>query len=251
MTDVVSTSGAAAEPRTQARGVYRTASRLVAALFVTTTLAGMVDAYVVAPLLNGATRVDPAWGMRLVLGAFCMLYMAIGVVGIAATLYPVLRPHGETVAITYVAFRTVEGLLLAAGPVGYLVLVAPALGLDQGAHGAAIAWVVATKVTAFQVAMVVLGVGSTLMCLQLGRAGLVPRWLARWGVLGYVCLLTSALLALAGVEGLVTEMLYVVGGVWELVVFPAWLLRRGLPAMTTGERAVARHNVHVDGSRGA
>jgi len=211
----------------------RSVSRVVAVLFVTTMLAGMVDAYAVAPRLEAASHIDAALATRLVVGALCVIFMAIGVVGIATTLYPVLRPHGEAVAVTYVAFRAMEGVLLSAGAVGYLALASGDVGLGQDSFAAAAAWVISVKEVSFLVAMTLLGIGGTLMCRLLGTSGLTPRWLSWWGVLGYVSLLVSAVLGLARVGGATADLLYVVGGVWELVVFPGWLLATGLRTVRT------------------
>jgi len=40
-------------------------------------------------------------------------------------------------------------------------------------------------------------------------------------------------LGLARVGGATADLLYVVGGVWELVVFPGWLLATGLRTVRT------------------
>ena len=82
------------------------------------------------------------------------------------------------------------------------------------------------------------------MCRLLGTSGLTPRWLSWWGVLGYVSLLVSAVLGLAGIGDATAQLLYVVGGVWELVVFPGWLLAKGLRTLRTDDRELGRSIQH-------
>jgi len=219
-----------------------TAARIVGLLFVTTMLAGMVDAYAVAPILDGPFGevglgdVSRNEG-RVLTGAFCVLYMALGVVGIALVMFPVLRRHDETVAITYVALRTVEGVLLTTGTVAYLVLVSMSRDLPAGDAPAAVLWAMTIKLEAYQVAMVVLGLSGVLFCRSLGTARLVPRPLALWGVVGYVLLFASAVLDVLGVLDTTGAgaLLYVPGAVWELFAFPGWLFVKGFGAQSLPE----------------
>ena len=218
------------------------AARIVGLLFVTTMLAGMVDAYTVAPLLDGSfgevllDDVSRDEG-RVLTGALCVLYMALGVVGIALVMFPVLRRHDETVAITYVALRTVEGVLLTAGTVAYLVLVSLSHDLPAGNAPAAVLWAVTVKLQAYQVAMVVLGLSGVLFCRSLGAARLVPRPLALWGVVGYALLLASAVLDILDVLDTTGAgvLLYVPGALWELFAFPGWLFVRGFGTQAPAE----------------
>jgi hypothetical protein len=216
-----------------------TAARIVGLLFVTTMLAGMADAYTVAPLLDGSFGevglgdVSRDEG-RVLTGALCVLYMALGVVGIALVMFPVLRRHDETVAITYVALRTVEGVLLTTGTVAYLVLVSMSRDLPAGDAPAAVLWAVTIKLGAYQVAMVVLGLSGVLFCRSLGTARLVPRPLALWGVVGYVLLFASAVLDVLDTTG-AGALLYVPGAVWELFAFPGWLFVKGFGAQSLPE----------------
>jgi hypothetical protein len=207
----------------------RAAARIVATLFITTMLAGMVDAYLVAPIVDRPLGQVQQYETRILVGAFCVLYMALGIIGIALMMFPILRRYDETVAITYVAFRTVEGLLLTAGAVAYLVLVAMSRDVLAGDTPAAAHWAVTMKLQAYQVAMVVLGLAGVLFCRLLGAARLVPRPLATWGVTGYALLLVSAVLDIIGVVDTAGTggLLYVPGAVWELLAFPGWLFVKG------------------------
>jgi len=76
-----------------------------------------------------------------------------------------------------------------------------------------------------------LGVGSLFFCALLFRTGLVPRFLAAWGFIGYACFAGGNLLALLGVAGagLVGA---IPGGLFELT-FAVWLIARGFASTTT------------------
>jgi hypothetical protein len=87
------------------------------------------------------------------------------------------------------------------------------------------------------VAEFVLGIGSLFFCALLFRTGLVPRFLAVWGFIGYACFAGGTLLELFGVAGagLVGA---IPGGLFELT-FGIWLIARGFASTATAVRSRA------------
>src|SRR5512140_2489568 len=164
--------------------VRRTA-RIVGVLF----LAGFL-AYGVGNLIAvGIVRSSDGSGSTalLVTGAALMLLNSAFVIGIGVLMFPILRPHNKDIAAGYVGTRTFEGVVLAIGVVTLIVLTGER----------------ATDVNAvfYSVAEVGLGIGSLFFCALLFRTGLVPRFLAVWGFIGYACFAGGTLLALFGVAG--------------------------------------------------
>jgi len=218
------------------------AGRIVAALFVGTMLAGMVDAYYVMPLMTDPVQVATELHGRLLVGTFAVMVMAIGIFVLSAVLYPVVARHNVTVALAYTGFRAVECVLLLLGAGCYLVvdvLVTHDLGLDADLQAGMALLAVDVKLVAYQIAMVVLGVGSLMLLTVFYQSRLLPRWLSVWGLAGYALLALSAVLDIVGVidTDVAGGLLYVPGGLWELVALPAWLVLRGF---THTDRATAR-----------
>ena len=60
--------------------------------------------------------------MRVELGALFEILTLIGGIGMAVTLYPVLRRQSESLALGYVTVRVVESCLIAVGIVSLLAL---------------------------------------------------------------------------------------------------------------------------------
>jgi hypothetical protein len=218
-------------------------ARLIATLFILTTLMGMVDAYVAAPVLEGPLADIRQHTAAVLTGGLMRLLMSIGVVGIALAFLPVIRRHSEIIAMAYLAFRTVECVLLSLGVCGHMFLIglsrmdADANTLARGALG--------FTGTTFQMAMVILGIGSMLLCWVLLRARLIPAWIAGLGIVGYGLLLASAILDLLGVVDTANgagALMYIPGGLFELIVLPAWLWLKGfnpvaptIPSTPAGE----------------
>ena len=223
---------------------HRVNAVIVGLLFIITMLLGMVDAYFVAPRLNvQLSSLHQSQG-TILLGVFSVFFMAIGIVGIATALFPVVRRQSEAIAITYVSFRIVECILLSLGAVLYLFLLSTskmnqdvnflAGGLDTELPKIALQ----VKLHAYQLGMVVLGIGSTLLCYSFYRSRVIPRWLSIWGLVGYIFLFLSAVFDLLGIVDTINgtgALMYVPGGLWELLAFPIWLFVKGFNA--TSEQA--------------
>ncbi len=208
----------------------------VGALFIITMLAGMVDAYMAAPIVKGALNQIYPNEMMVEIGAFFALIMSIGIVGISIVLYPLLKKHNETIAITYVSSRTIEGLLLIVMVTCSVLMISLSqeyinAGISDASHFQALAiLVIKTKYVVYQIAMIILGLGSLFLCYLFFKTKLIPRWLSSWGFIGYVFLFASGLLDLAGIVDTVDGkgiLMYVPGGLWELIAFPAWLFIKG------------------------
>jgi hypothetical protein len=232
-------------------------ARSIAALFVLTTLMGMVDAYVAAPVLRGPLADIHRHAAAVLTGGLMRLLMSIGVVGIAVAFLPVIRRYNEIVAISYLAFRTAECVLLSLGVCGHVFLIGlsgadASSGAGDNLFPALADGALGFTRTTYQMAMTILGVGSTLLCWVLLRARLIPAWIAALGIVGYMFLLASAVLDLLGVVDTMNgggALMYIPGGLFELLVLPTWLWVRGFPAAPRSPASPAGddlgHAVHV------
>ena len=116
----------------------------------------------------------------------------------------------------YLVIRTLEAVLLAVG-VLLLISMASPRGNDL----------------AYQLAMIILGIGSVPFCWVLMRDRFLPGWLASYGIVGYVLLAAGALLQLFGLA--VALVFSIPGGLFE-VAFGLILIARGFRAPTATGR---------------
>jgi hypothetical protein len=77
---------------------------------------------------------------------------------------------------------------------------------------------------AYQIAMMVLGIGSLFFCYVLYQAKLIPRFMSAWGFVGYTALAVGAVLELFGFK--VGLFYSIPGGLFELAL-PIWLVIKG------------------------
>jgi hypothetical protein len=213
----------------------RTTAVLVGLLFLTATAAfitaGTLNAGVLSrpDFLTGAAADTPALatGALLVLGQF-------GVVGIAVLLFPLLRRHGESLALAHVGFRVAE----LAASLFYLAvpLLAIELGtalragtVDPSASTSLGALLHAQYSVAILMIYLVSSAGGLCMTVLLYRSRLIPRPIAILGLVGYPALLAGCVLDmfnLLDVTQGVGLIALVPGGVFELIL-PIWLLTKG------------------------
>ena len=198
--------------------VRRTA-RIVGVLF----LAGFLSYGVGNLIATGNVRSADGSGSTalLVTGAALMLLNSAFVIGIGVLMFPILRPHNKDIAAGYVGTRIFEGVVLAIGVVTLIVLTGE--------------WAKDVNAVFYSVAEVGLGIGSLFFCALLFRTGLVPRFLAVWGFIGYACFAGGNVLELFGVAGagLVGA---IPGGLFE-VTFGIWLIARGFAPPRPADRA--------------
>ena len=202
-------------------GVRRTA-RIVGVLF----LAGYLAYGVGSLIATGVVRSAGSSGSTalFVTGAALMLLNSAFVIGIGVLMFPILRPHNEAVATGYLGTRIFEGVVLAIGVVSLIVVTGSAAAIHANS-------------VSYNVAEAGLAIGSLFFCALLFRTGLVPRFLAVWGFIGYACIAAGTLLELFGVAG-AGIVGAIPGGLFELT-FGIWLIARGF-ASTAAVRSRAR-----------
>src|SRR3954454_8673907 len=193
--------------------VRRTA-RIVGVLVLAGYLYG-VGSLIAAGVVDSGERGDST--ALFVAGIALMLLNSAVVIGIGVLLFPILRAHSKAIARSYLGTRIFEGLVLALGVVSLIVLT------SSGAIDA--------NAALYNVAEAGLGLGSLFFCALLFRTGLVPRWLAAWGFIGYACFAVGNLLELGGVTG-AALVGSVPGGFFEWT-FAIWLIARGFASTTT------------------
>lgn len=213
----------------------RRTAALVGLLFLTATGAFIfANAFTTGVLSRPDFLTDASAHTTTLATGALLLAGQFGVVGIAVLLFPLLKRHGESLALAHVGFRVGElaaSLFYLAVPLLVMELgsrlsdgtvdtaVAPGLGaLLQAQHSVAILLIYLVTTAA-----------GMCMATLLYRSRLVPRWIATLGVIGYPVLLAGCALDLFGLVDVtqgVGLVALVPGGVFELIL-PIWLLAKG------------------------
>ena len=170
-------------------------ARIFGWLFIITFLTSIPAALLYGPVLNDPAGYIAGGGKdtQIYLAAFLELLLIISNVGTAVVLYPIARRQNETLAIGYVAARTMESVFIASGVLFVLGIVA----LRHEAPGAAD---VAVSLAALKDLSFLFGPGlivpvgnGLILGYLMYRSGLVPRRMAWFGLIGGPLLLIGQL----------------------------------------------------------
>lgn len=215
-------------PQSGSRMLY---SRLIGALF----LAGFLTYGAGSLLVTSVVGHDdflatvPARQATLVLGALLMLVNTAVDIGKAVLVFPIITRWGQRTALTYLATMIFEVALMAVGVLALLMLVPLADQAQAGRLGSGLAQslgslAVDTNEMAYQIGQMSLGFGCLFLCYLLLRSGLVPRFLAALGLVGYAMHMLGAIFELFGIH--ISLILLIPGGIFEIAL-AIWLLVKG------------------------
>ncbi len=230
---------------------HRKTAVVVGALFIIATIAGLIGAIFIGPILDDPEYLvnTSAHENEVALGALLYLIMGVAIVGIAVMIFPILKNFNEGLALAYVGFRTLECVILIVVTMSLLSL----LTLSQEYVGAEApdatsfetqgAILLAQQEWSYVPTGIVFGLGCLMVYYLLYQSRLVPRPLSAWGFIGGTLMLVAAPLDAFGViSSLDTSsiLLHLPIAVLEMVL-AVWLIVKGFnpSAITSGSAKVS------------
>jgi len=179
-------------------------------LFIIGTIAGVLSVVSIIEDPDYLTKVS-ANENQVILGAFFQFIMSAVYVGIAITLYPILRKYSEGLALGFVGFRIIAGVFLIIGVISLVLL----LTLSQefvkaGARDSSYFQTVGGLLRAGRdfvnhVAMILaVSLGALMFYYLLYQTKLVPRWLSGWGLMGTALTISASLLLMFRLVGIMS-----------------------------------------------
>ncbi len=170
----------------------RTLALAAGVLYLITHVTSVPTPFLYGPILNRADYILGAGSdTRVLVGAFLDVLCALGIVGTAVALFPVVRRHNEGGALGYVGLRTLEAGIIAVGVVPLLAVVTlrQQLAGTAGADTATLVTLGHALVAAHTWTVVlgpglVCGVNTVVLASLLYRSGLVPRVIPVLGLVG-------------------------------------------------------------------
>jgi hypothetical protein len=168
--------------------------------------------------------------------ALTIIFMGLACAGIGISLYPILKPHGEALALGVAGFRVMEGTLQLVSAVSTAVLLALSQEFVKAGSPANSFFQPAAAVVMSVREWLSNGfylfpwcVAATIYYIVFYRTRLLPRWLSAWGLLGLLLMLIGAL---SGMFGLVeafspAQMLLMLPIMVQEMVLAVWLIVKG------------------------
>ena len=175
-------------------------------LFIIADLVGFMSFPFIAPVNTANYLVSVSRNGGLVATAAVLLFIGgAAAIGIAISLYPVLRKHNESLALGSAGFRTVEGVFAFIGVLGLLILITLSqqyvgAGAPDTSHFQTLG---VLSVSGFHwavnvVKLMAFSMGCLLYYIIFYRTKLIPRWLSGWGVIAAIMTMLSAVFVMYG-----------------------------------------------------
>jgi Domain of unknown function (DUF4386) len=213
----------------------RRAALSAGVLFIVATAASLAGTALSGPIVNDPDRLRRVGTNASLLagGALLQLVAAGASVGIAISLYPVLKQWGAGLAFGSVVFRTLEATMYAIGTVSLLSLLP--LGRQFTSTGATERASLETlgeallgvKEAAAVVGVLAFIVGALLYSWLLYRSNLIPRWLSGWGIAALFLMMAACLLAVFNQRPVTSYVILAIPIGLQEMVLALWLIVKG------------------------
>ena len=213
----------------------RKATAIAGWLYISATVAGILSvAYAVDTpdyLVKASANAN-----QVILAAFFHLLMAPAYIGIAISLYPLLRKYNPYFAFGFASFRIIAGVFIIIGVVFLLLILT--LSQDFVTAGAPGSSYFQTLGRLLQAGRDLVNHVATILAVSLGglfyysmlyQTKLVPRWLSVWGLVGTTLTLLATLLVMFRLIGIITTSYIVLNSPMALqeMVLALWLIVKG------------------------
>jgi hypothetical protein len=217
----------------------RTSARITGVLLILGTVPPVVGGILWGPLVSSPDYLSAmaAHSVQILsLALFDLLFLGLACAGIGISLYPVLKRHGEGLALGAMGFRLIEGAIQIVGAIVLVALLAlsqefvkagsPA---DSFFQPAAAAIKAVRDWAANGSAVFPWCTGAFIYYAIFFRTRLVPRWLSVWGLLGLTLFLVSAFAVMFGLFGSFSpiQMLLSLPILVQELVLAVWLIVKG------------------------
>jgi hypothetical protein len=182
---------------------------------------------------------------RILFGAFLELLLIIANIGTAVVVYPILKRQNHILSLGYVTARIVECTFILVGILAVLSIITLAQQNAGGEEGTTAYTLAALKDWTFILGPGwVVGWGNGLILGYLMyRSGLVPRWLAMFGLVGGPLNILSGTLVMFGAAdqgGALQGLATIPEGLWELglgIYATVWGFRSSSPILAADRNA--------------
>jgi hypothetical protein len=218
---------------------YKKTARLVGVFYIVATVAGVLGISLTQSTLDASdylVKVSTNEN-QMRTGALFELIMAVAAVGIAVTVYPVLKKHNASIAIGYVGARLVEGMLLIVGTLSLLTLLTLSQEfVEAGTPEASYFQTSGELLLAVRdwgghvvLDVAVFPLGALIFYFLLYRTKLIPRWLSGIGLVGAILYWAAGVLVLFDlIEPLSTiHVLFQAPLGLQEMVLAVWLILKG------------------------
>jgi len=211
---------------------------IVGVLFITAMVASLLGGSLVDSITTAPDYLVSVFEneTQLMVGVFLELINGIAVVGIGLLMFPILKPHNETMALGYLGFRIIESVFCSVIVVSPLSLITISQEyVNAGTSDASYIQTVGTLSIAGRSNVVGLlipvffSLGALLLYSLLYRSNLIPRFISVWGLIGVALILTLNLLLTSNLlaVNVSTGLIFALPIMTNEIFLAIWLIVKG------------------------
>ena len=210
---------------------------IVGLLFIIATVSLFAES-LYKPILSAPDYLDIIYPNKIIviIGILLESIMIPAMFLIPIFLFPILKKHNKVLALGYIGFRSLEAVLISIAEINKLSLVNLSRdylnkgGLDVSYFqniGSSIQSKLYWVNTDGLIYVAIFGIGALILYSILYQSKLVPRWIAGWGFIAAITILTGSMLsAFTDISPVITILLIAPIAVQEMV-FAVWLIVKG------------------------
>jgi len=215
---------------------YRKTAMIVGGLFIFALVLDLIGRGIYEPILNTPDFFVNAYAhkIQVIIGVLLEFLCIPAIILIPIVLFPVLKKHNESLALGYIGFRLLEGVLFFFIVIGALTQ----LSLSQqymtaGASDIPYVQALGSSILAgvewsTLIYIIVFTFGALMFYYLLYISKLLPRFISVWGFVAAALLLTGALLGMFDLIPLSEAMLYFGPPIaLNEIVLAVWLIVKG------------------------
>ena len=221
------------------RKINRDTDRQIAVItgvfFIIATAMGILNAAMVGPIFGSEYFLAEIYANSglVRLSTLLNVVMALAVVAIGISIFPILKRTHETLAVGYLAIRTIEGTVLAIGGIAWLALIPIATefvqaGAPDASHFQTLGDTLINASTSMFTlgAEIVFGVSALILNYILMRAKLLPPLISIWGLVGGALILVLGIMKILGLPTGPLEIAFTAPIALNEMVLAVWLIAK-------------------------
>ena len=210
---------------------------IIGVFYIVATVSAVIAVISYQPVLSDQwyLAVENGFETKILLGVLNDLVLVVSAVGTAVMLFPYIRKWNEHLALGYLCFRFMEAVFIAIGLVSILGLVSLSIQFESGsltkenAQGAGFLLQAFHRWTFMLGPNLMLGINTFLYSYLLFKTGIIPKFLAIFGMVTAVLVFGAGLLDMFGIIEPVSTakgILALPVGVYEMSL-AVWLMVKG------------------------
>ena len=220
---------------------------IVGVLFIIALVLDIIGRGIYEPILNAPDFLVSAYPnkIQLIIGILLEFICAPAIVLIPIMLFPILKKYNESIALGYVGFRFLEGILFIFMVIKSLSLISLSQEyLNSGAGDASYFQTLGNSIQAENywatlIYIIVFTLGALMFYYLLSKSKLIPQFISVWGLVAAALLLTGALVGMLGLIPLLKVMIFFGPPIaLNEITLAVWLIVKGFNSSAIPSKSV-------------